>query len=126
MKSKGICIEGYRALPFSQVVRAGDLLFVSGQTAYDGDTGRVEVQGLSAQVELVLERISDMLRQCGGSLDDVVKVNAFLKNRTDFATFNSVYARYFKTAPPARTTVVVDFCADVLVEIEAVACVPQR
>ena len=87
---------------------------------------RVEVDGFSGQLVAVLDRIAGMLKECDGDLRDVVKTNAYLKNSTDFGEFNKIYRTYFREGPPARTTIVAEFCADVLVEIEVIAYLPNN
>lgn len=109
------------AVPLSHGVRAGDLLFVSGQVATAPD-GSVLVGDFEAEVNSAIDNVEAVLRAGGASLADVVKVNAYLSNATLFAPFNEIYARRIGAVPPARTTVVVDFGhPDVRVELEAIA-----
>jgi 2-iminobutanoate/2-iminopropanoate deaminase len=109
------------AVPLSHGMRAGDLLFVSGQVA-TGPDGAVVVGDFATEVNTTIDNVEAVLRAGGASLADVVKVNAYLSNATLFAPFNELYARRLGQVPPARTTVVVDFGhPDVRVEIEAVA-----
>ena len=108
--------------PYSQAVRAGGLVFVSGQVAIDPATQQVIVGNVAAQTERVLENISAILRAAGTSLDNVVRSTVFLKNMDDFSSMNEVYGRFFKSGPPARSTVeVARLPKDVLVEIDAIA-----
>ena len=110
--------------PFSQAVRAGGLLFVSGQIPMDPRTRELSTGGLPEQAELVLRNLSAVLEAGGSSLGKVVKVGVFLKDMSQFAAFNEVYARFFPGAPPARTTVeAARLPKEILVEIDAIAVV---
>jgi len=108
--------------PFSQAIRAGGLLFVSGQIPMDPQTRELSRGGLPEQTELVLRNLQAVLEAGGSSLDRVVKVGVFLKDMSQFAAFNEVYARFFPDAPPARTTVeAARLPKEILVEIDAIA-----
>jgi 2-iminobutanoate/2-iminopropanoate deaminase len=108
--------------PYSQAVRAGGLVFVSGQVAIDPITQQVIVGNVAAQTERVLENVSAILRAAGTSLENVVRSTVFLKNMDDFGSMNEVYGRFFKSSPPARSTVeVARLPKDVLVEIDVIA-----
>jgi 2-iminobutanoate/2-iminopropanoate deaminase len=111
------------AVPLSHATRAGDFVFVSGQVATDADN-KVYVGDFTQEVESVLDNVETVLAAAGARRDQIVKVGAFLSNATLFAPFNEIYARRFGDAPPARTTVVVNFGhPDVRVEVEAIAYV---
>jgi 2-iminobutanoate/2-iminopropanoate deaminase len=117
--------EGFAvpAVPLSPATRAGDFVFVSGQVATD-DGGGIYIGDFTREVTSVLDNLEAVLAAAGATLDQVVKVGAFLSNATLFAPFNEVYRTRFGAAPPARTTVVVDFGhPDVRVEVEAIAYV---
>jgi len=106
--------------PYSQgVVCSGKLLFVSGQTAKNPQTGEVKPD-VRGQTERCLENIKAIVEKAGATLANVVKVNAFLKDMASFAEYNEVYARYFPKPFPARTTVGADLPAGTLVEIDAI------
>jgi 2-iminobutanoate/2-iminopropanoate deaminase len=108
--------------PYSQAVRAGGLVFVSGQIAIDPTTQQVIVGNAAAQTERVLENVSAILRAAGTSLDNVLHATVFLKNMDDFSSMNEVYGRFFKSSAPARSTVeVARLPKDVLVEIDVIA-----
>ncbi|MCS7049396.1 MAG: RidA family protein [Verrucomicrobiae bacterium] len=108
--------------PYSQAVWAGDVLFCSGQIPLDPSTGQLVSGGIEAQTERVLENLAAVLRAAGLSLADVVKTTVFLTDLSQFAAMNAVYARYFPTNPPARSTVqVARLPRDAQVEIEAIA-----
>lgn len=109
------------AVPLSHGVRAGDLLFVSGQVA-TGPDGAVLVGDFEAEVNSAIDNVEAVLQAGGASLADVVKIGAYLSNAALFARFNEVYARRIVSGPPARTTVVVGFGhPDVRVELDAIA-----
>ena len=110
--------------PYSQAIRAGGLLFTSGQVAIDPATQQVVAGDVSVQTDRVLKNVSAILQASGSSLDQVVRCTVFLKNMGDFGAMNEVYGKYFKQAPPARSTVeVARLPKDVLVEIDAIALV---
>jgi reactive intermediate/imine deaminase len=106
--------------PYSPVVVSGDLVFVSGQVALD-ETGALVEGGIESQVERVLDNLERCLAAAGCTLDDVLKVTAFLADLGDFPAFNDVYARRFTAPHPARSTVGVRLAEGLLVEVEAVA-----
>jgi len=108
--------------PYSQAVRAGGFLFISGQIPIDPATGEVVQGEAAAQADRVLRNIRGILDDSGATLQDVVKTTVFLTDMNDFVAVNEVYGRYFAAEPPARTTVQVSrLPKDVRVEIEAIA-----
>ena len=108
--------------PYSQAIRAGGLLFTSGQVAIDPATQQVIAGDIAAQTDRVMKNLSAILETAGSSLEKVVRCTVFLKNMNDFGAMNEVYARYFKQAPPSRSTVeVARLPKDVLVEIDVIA-----
>jgi len=108
--------------PFSQAIRAGGFVFVSGQVALDPATGKVAPGDVSAQTERVLQNLSAVLAAAGSDPSRVVRTGVFLRNMNDFAAMNAVYARWFPEGPPARTTIeAARLPLDVLVEIDAIA-----
>ena len=108
--------------PFSQAIRANGFLFIAGQVPVDPRTRAVVGSDLSAQTERVFQNLRAILEAAGSSLEKVVRVGVFLKDLNDFALFNDLYAHYFTSAPPARTTVeAARLPKDVLVEIDAIA-----
>jgi 2-iminobutanoate/2-iminopropanoate deaminase len=111
--------------PYSQGIRAGNLIFTAGQVALDPATGQVVAPGIKEQTTRVMENLRAILESGGSSLDRVVKATVFLKDFNDFAEMNAVYGAYVApegVTPPARTTVEVSrLPKDVLVEIELVA-----
>ena len=108
--------------PYSQAIRAGGFLFTSGQVAIDPATQQVIAGDVAAQTDRVLKNLAAILQASGCSLEKVVRCTVFLKNMGDFGAMNEVYGRYFKQAPPARSTVeVARLPKDVLVEIDVIA-----
>ncbi len=108
--------------PYSQAVRSGNLIFVSGQIPLDAKTGSLVEGDVSAQTVKVLENLSAILETAGSSFARVLKTTVYLKNMDDFAKMNEVYARYFIYAPPARATVeVARLPRNVSVEIDLIA-----
>ena len=108
--------------PYSQAIRAGDFLFLSGQVAFDPATGGLVKGDIVQQTRRVLENMKAVLEAEKLSMADVVKTTVFMKNIENFARMNEVYATYFPSPHPARSTVeVARLPKDVEVEIEAVA-----
>jgi 2-iminobutanoate/2-iminopropanoate deaminase len=108
--------------PYSQAIKAGGFLFISGQIPLDPDTGEIVPGGISAQADRVLHNIRNIIADSGATLHDVVKTTVYLADMNDFAAVNEVYAGYFDSEPPARATVQVSrLPKDVLVEIDAIA-----
>ncbi|WP_239634889.1 RidA family protein [Paenibacillus sp. H1-7] len=112
-------------MPFSSAIAAGGFLFVSGQGGLDPDTGRVVGPDLQAQTIQTLANIERILQEAGASLQDIVKVNVYLKERALYDEFNQVYRTYFSYPFPARTAVYSDLNYDILVEIDAIAILPK-
>ncbi len=108
--------------PYSQGVKAGGFVFVSGQVAIDPATNQMIEGDIRAQTERVLKNVAAILEAAGSSLDQVVKTTVFLKNMEDFVPMNEVYTTFFGSEPPARATVEASkLPKDMLVEIEAIA-----
>jgi 2-iminobutanoate/2-iminopropanoate deaminase len=109
--------------PYSQGIRIGNLLFVSGQIPIDPLNGKViDDKTIGAQTRRVLQNLQAIVSAAGGSLANIVKTTVFLKDMNDFADMNSVYAEFFTSNPPARATVEVSrLPRDVSVEIDCIA-----
>jgi 2-iminobutanoate/2-iminopropanoate deaminase len=108
--------------PYSQAVKAGNLLFVSGQIPVDPRTGDVVKGGIREQTRQVLENIKAVLEAAGYGLSDVAMAFVFLADLSLFGQFNEVYAEYFEEKPPARVTVqAAGLPRGVLVEIAVIA-----
>lgn len=110
--------------PYSQAIRAGDFVFVSGQISIDPATGQFIAGTVAEQTERVFKNLEAVLTAAGTSLDKIVKTTVFLADMKDFTEMNEVYAKFFSGAPPARATVAAaGLPRDARVEIEAVALV---
>ena len=108
--------------PYSQAIRAGNLLFLSGQIPIDARTGALVTGGIEAQTHQVFRNIGEILKAAGGSFDHVVSASVFLFDMNDFGKMNEVYATYFSSPAPARATVqVARLPKDCLVEIQVTA-----
>lgn len=108
--------------PYSQAVRAGNLLFASGQIPIDPATGEFVAGGVAEQTEQVMRNLSAVFEAAGASLAQVVKTTVFLADMDDFTAMNQVYGRFFGEQPPARATVqAARLPRDAKVEIEAIA-----
>jgi len=108
--------------PYSQAVKTGELIFTSGQIPVVPETGEIADGGVEAQTRQVLTNLEAVLAAAGSSMDKVVKTTVFITDMSDFSAVNEQYARFFPTAPPARSCVEVSKLPKaVRVEIEAVA-----
>jgi 2-iminobutanoate/2-iminopropanoate deaminase len=108
--------------PYSPAIRAGQLLFVSGQVPLDPATGQMIEGDITAQARRVLDNIGALLSSGGRSFADVVRTTIFLADMNDFAAVNDVYGQYFSEPYPARATVqVARLPKDARVEIDAIA-----
>jgi len=108
--------------PYSQAIKTAGFVFCSGQIALDPASGTIVAGDVTQQTERVIQNLAAVLVAAGSGLERVVKTTVFLKNMGDFTAMNEVYGRYFKTAPPARSTVeAARLPKDVLVEIDVIA-----
>ena len=108
--------------PYSQAIKAGGMVFCSGQIPIDPKTGDFVSDAVSEQTEQVLRNLSEVLRAAGSSLDAVVKTTVFLADMNDFAEMNEVYGRFFSENKPARATVqAARLPRDARIEIECIA-----
>ena len=114
---------GSSHVPLSPAVRAGDFIYVSGQVPVGAD-GVVVPGGIEAQTRKTMENIEAALRLAGAGLGDIVKTLVILADARDFGAFNKVYATYFPSNPPARTTMEARLMIDIKIEVEAVAYKP--
>ena len=123
MKNVVITDRGPKPIgPYSQAIKTNGLVYLSGQVALDPKSGELIGADIRQQTERVLENIKGILEAAGVTLHHVLKTTVFLKDMNDFAAMNEVYARYFTSAPPARSTVQVSrLPKDALVEIEVIA-----
>ena len=110
--------------PYSQAIQAGGFLFLSGQIPLDPRTGELVKGDIRQQTSQVLENIKGILESEKLEMDDIVKVTIFLKDIGNFNQVNEVYATYFPSSPPARSTVgVAKLPRDVEIEIEVIALI---
>ncbi|MFB3094448.1 MAG: RidA family protein [Candidatus Acidiferrales bacterium] len=108
--------------PYSQAVKAGGFVFLSGQIALDPASGQVVEGDVRAQTERVMKNLQAVLAAAGSSLAAVVKATVFLADMNDFAAMNEVYGRFFSSDPPARATVqAARLPKDLQVEIDLIA-----
>ena len=113
--------------PYSQAIRAGDFLFVSGQIPLDPGTGALVQGGIKDQTHQVLQNLGAILSAAGSSFDQVVKTTVYLMDMAEFTAMNEVYGTYFPAPAPARATIqAARLPRDVRVEIDLVAYVSQE
>jgi 2-iminobutanoate/2-iminopropanoate deaminase len=112
----------FQGAPYSQGIRFGDLVFVSGQLPVDPATGSIVPGAIEEQTERVMQNIQAVLEAAGSSLDNALKATIYLAELADFQGMNEVYARHVGTQPPARATIEVSALpAGARLEIEIVA-----
>jgi len=110
--------------PYSQAVVSNGVAYLSGQIPLDPATGQLVEGDIGAQTERVFQNLKAVLEACGASMESVLKTTVYLKDMADFPKMNEVYARYFASNTPARSTVqVARLPRDVSVEIDAIASV---
>ncbi len=107
--------------PYSQAVRTGNLLFLSGQIPIVPGSGEIEAPDISGQSEQVMRNIGAILEAAGLGFEDVVKTSCFLTDIADFAAFNTVYARYFTGKPARSCFAVAALPKNARVEVEVIA-----
>jgi len=121
-----IAVDGaprpFAGAPYNQAIKAGGLVFCAGQVALDPESGTLVGDDVAAQTHRALRNLQAVLEGAGSGLDQVVKTTVFMTDLGEFGAMNEVYAEYFTSDPPARSTVqVADLPAGARVEIEAVA-----
>jgi len=108
--------------PYSQAVKAGNLLFISGQIPIDPRTGELVRGDFKSAVRRVMENLKAIVEAAGATMDDVVKVTVYIRDISKFGEFNEVYSKYFRGPPPARVVVEVsNLPLNADVEVEAIA-----
>ncbi|MCX6550960.1 MAG: RidA family protein [Acidobacteria bacterium] len=108
--------------PYSQGVRAGNLLFVSGQGHLDPESGALVGEDVASQTRRVMDNIGAILKAGGASFDNVARTTVYLADMADFAAMNAVYGEYFSSPAPARTTIqAARLPKDMRVEIDVIA-----
>jgi reactive intermediate/imine deaminase len=113
-------VIGGRRLSLSRAVRAGDMIYLTGQIPMQ-DGKPMSGGSIEDQTRSCIEHIRETLKLAGRDLSDIVKTTVWLKDRADFPGFDATYGEYFPENPPARTGLVCDFLVDIRVEIECVA-----
>lgn len=126
MSKTVIAAEGaprpFAGAPYNQAIKAGGFVFCAGQLGLDPGSGNLVEGGIEAEARRALDNVKAVLAGAGSSMDDVVKMTVFLTDLGEFAAMNEIYATYFASDPPARTTVqVAALPAGACVEFEAVA-----
>ena len=112
----------FQGAPYSQAIRVGELVFVSGQLALRPGESQLMGGSIQEQTEQIFANLAAILEEAGSGLDKLVKTTVFLQNLDDFAGMNEVYAKHVGDRPPARSTVeVAKLPSGALVEIEAIA-----
>ncbi len=107
--------------PYTPAVAVGDQVYVAGQGPIDPETAKIKGDTIEEQVELTLSNVKRVLETAGCSMDDCVKVTAYLSRMADFDRFNAVYRKFFNEPRPARSTVEAQLWGGILVEIDAIA-----
>jgi 2-iminobutanoate/2-iminopropanoate deaminase len=107
--------------PYSQAIIHNETLYTSGQIAINPKTSTVEATTIEGQTEQVMQNLKAILEEAGTSFENVIKTTCFLKNMSDFATFNGIYANYFVSKPARSCVAVKELPKDVLVEVEVIA-----
>lgn len=108
--------------PYSQAIRAGNLLFLSGQIPLDPSSGNIVDGDITAQTERVMQNMAAVLKAAGADFGNIVRTTVFLADMNEFAAMNAVYGKYMTDPPPARSTVQVSrLPKDVRVEIDVIA-----
>ena len=126
MSKTVIAVDGaprpFAGAPYNQAVKANGLVFCAGQVGLDPESGALVEGGIEEQAHRALQNLKAVLEGAGSSLDQIVKTTVFVTDLGEFAAMNEVYAQYFTSDPPARSTVqVAALPAGARVEIEAIA-----
>jgi 2-iminobutanoate/2-iminopropanoate deaminase len=113
--------------PYSQAIQAGNMIFLSGQIPLDPNTGELVKGDIREQTRRVLENLKGVLESQNLRMENIVKTTIFLKNMDHFTTVNEIYATYFQSSPPARSTIeVAKLPRNSDIEIEAIAFIPNE
>jgi 2-iminobutanoate/2-iminopropanoate deaminase len=107
--------------PYSQAIKAGNYLYVSGQLAINPKDNQIVEGDITLQTKQAMENIRNILQVAQYTLEDVVQTTVYLSSMTLFTSFNKEYEKYFKTTPPARATVACELKTGALIEISAIA-----
>jgi len=127
MKKEVITVDKFpkQTLPYSHCIKAGNLLFTAGQVGIDPANGKLKGSSIREQTEQALTNIATILKAAGSSMENIVKTTVFISDLKDFEEMNKVYAKFFPTNQPARSTVQVVLYNGFKVEIEAIAIIPS-
>lgn len=109
--------------PYSQAIIHNDVLYTSGQIAINPENGKVEHHTIEGQTEQVMKNLEALLQEAGTGFDKVIKTTCFLKEMSDFVSFNEIYGRFFINKPARSCVAVKQLPKDVLVEIELIAAI---
>ena len=121
----GDLIISGRKLTLSKAIRAGDYIYVTGQVPFED--GKIMTHGtIETQTHAVLQQVQDILADAGCTLSNVIKSMIWLRDKSDFPGFNTVYGEYFPEDPPARSAVISELLVDVKIEIEVIAYDPDK
>ena len=108
--------------PYSQAIKAGNTLYISGQIPMNPETGKIVEGGITEQTKQVMQNISAILKEAGYTFNDVVKSTCLLSDMSNFSGMNEVYGKYYSKNPPARAAFAVkELPLNVLIEIETIA-----
>ncbi len=116
-------IERRKKAPYSDAVRVGDVLFLTGQVGFNSDSLKLAHGGIKGETIQALENIKAVLEAHGSDLEHVAKCTVILTDVNDFAAFNEIFRQYFPKNKPARTTFVADLVIDAKIEIDVIAVV---
>ncbi|CAG2113102.1 unnamed protein product [Medioppia subpectinata] len=112
---------------FSQAIRHGNTVYLSGQVGWDVKTNRLVTESFEAQLDQLLRNVKSVVESAGGSLEDIVKLNLFILDYKNFSTINKMFERYFSKPYPARTCVgVVSLPLGADIEIEGIVQLPHK
>ncbi len=127
MKKEVIAVDKFPrpTVPYSYAVKAGNLLFIAGQVGVDPANNKLRGSSIREQTEQALTNMATVLKAAGSSMEHVVKTTVFISDFKDFEEMNRVYAKFFPTDQPARSTVQVVLYDGFKVEIEAIAAIPS-
>ncbi|UCE71121.1 MAG: RidA family protein [Nitrospiraceae bacterium] len=113
--------------PYSQAVLHEGILYVSGQIPLDADSGELVRGTIEEETKAAMNNLKAIIEEAGATMEDVLRVSCYLADIEDFPRFNSVYARYFRQNPPARSTFqAARLPLDVQVEVDAIVAIPQE
>ena len=126
LRPKSLEFQPRPTYPYSPGASAGNMVFTAGQVAWDKTGNLIGINDVRAQTVQTLSNVKAVLKEGGAELSDVVKCNVYLKDMKDFQIMNEEFAKLFPDNPPARTTVQTPMAEpEMLVEIEAIACIGE-